>query len=471
MKIYSFFIGLAFLVAVKCDLLEEQFFRHVYKDILIKESDDIKSALVRTRFFTMSLNAAYDALAPYLLKSIGISSFIPRRPKNERTQRNKNIAVAYAILRITQSVFPPAVPKLISLYQSLGLDINDATLDLTTSIGIGNFAAKNVLDERINDGINQLGNMNGKKYNRIPYEDYTGYVPKNTAYELKFPGKWQPQIENLGFGTFVVQQYLVPQYAITKPYAIKNPTNFTSPVPRNSNPSNRIGYKKQVDDVLSLSANLNDYRKMASEQFDGMITAFYDPVFFLAEKNMIQSDNFIILSLLHNIALFDASIVKWQEKLSYEAVRPISSVKYLYENTSLTAWGGPGVGIVSDITGREWKPYLLTTPAHGEYPAGHSCNCAVQEDILKRFFGTNELGYSVVKPKGSSVVEPNVTPSNDIILGPYETLDEYTNECSISRMWAGVHFKAGIEEGERLCKPLGEIVFDFVMYHVRGKVV
>jgi hypothetical protein len=460
--------GLAFLLAVNCDLDDEQFFRRVYKDILIKESNNIKPFPVRVRFFTMSLNAAYDALAPYRLKSIGISSTIPRRPENERTQRNKNIAVAYAILRITQSVFPPAVPKLISLYQSQGLDINDATLDLTTSIGIGNFAAKNVLDERLNDGINQLGNMNGKKYNRIPYEDYTGYVPKNTAYELKFPGKWQPQIENLGFGTFVVQQYTVPQYAITKPYAIKNATNFTSPVPRNSNPSNRIGYKKQVDDVLSLSANLNDYRKVASEQFESTIRAFYDPVFFLAEKNMIQSDNYLILSLLHNIALFDASFIVVKEKLRHESVRPITAVKYLYENTPLTAWGGPGIGTVSDIKGKEWRPYLSTGPI-GEYPGGHSCICAIQADILKRFFGTNELGYSVKKAKGSSVVEPNITPSNDIILGPYKTLEEYTAECGVSSEWGGVSFRDGTVEGEKLCEPLGEIVFNFVMKRVKGQ--
>ena len=109
-------------------------------------------------------------------------------------------------MRSTQSVYPPAVEKLESLYQSLGLDLTADTLNLTTPIGIGNTAAKKVLEERLNDGMNQLGNMNGKKYNRIPYEDYTGYVPKNTAYELKFPGKWQPLINNLGFGTFTVQQ-------------------------------------------------------------------------------------------------------------------------------------------------------------------------------------------------------------------------------------------------------------------------
>jgi hypothetical protein len=69
-------------------------------------------------------------------------------------------------------------------------------------------------------------------------------VPKKTAYELKFPGKWQPLINNLGFGTFTVQQVLEPQLAITKPFSVKNTNNFTSPVPRFTNPENIIEYKK-----------------------------------------------------------------------------------------------------------------------------------------------------------------------------------------------------------------------------------
>ncbi len=42
-----------------------------------------------------------------------------------------------------------------------------------------------------------------------------------------------------------------------------------------------------------------------------------------------------------------------ERKEKYDTVRPISAIRFLYEKTSLTAWDGPGVGTVSDITGRE----------------------------------------------------------------------------------------------------------------------
>jgi hypothetical protein len=462
---FHLIIGIALLVTVHCDLLDEGFFEHVYKNILIKESNQLPF-LIRLRFLTINMIAVYDAIVPYRSKSIGLSSNIPKRPESEITQRNKNIAIAYAILRSTQSVYPPAVEKLESLYQSFGFSLTADTLDLTTPIGIGNFAAKKVLEERLNDGMNQLGDMNGKKYNRIPYEDYTGYVPKNTAYELKFPGRWQPLINNLGFGTFTVQQFLVPQLAITKPITLKEVNNFSSPEPKFINPSNKIEYKKQVDDVLKESANLNDYRKMVSEFFNSF-DSIDNPIFYLIEKYSLEQDDIIIFNLLTKVVDFDATIIKWKEKLKYDTVRPMSAVRFLYENTTMTAWGGPGVGTVSDITGREWLSYLKTA-SDSEYPGGTVCSCSAIFNLIKRFVGTNDFGFSIIKPKGSSVIEPNIIPSTNITLGPYKTFDDYIDECALSRIWGGVHFRASQDEGKKLCKPIAGVVYNYVMRHVRG---
>jgi hypothetical protein len=458
-------IVIAMLVTVNCDLLDGNFFQHVYKNILANETAKVLF-VTRVRFLTMNLNAAYDAIVPYRSKSIGINSNIPKRPDSERTQRNKNIAIAYAFLRVSQNVYPPVVPKLESLYHSLGLDLTDTTLDLTTPIGIGNFAGKNLIEDRINDGINQLGNLNDKKYNRIPYEDYTGYVPKNTAYELKFPGKWQPLIENLGYGVFTVQQCITPQLAITKTFAVQNINNYSSPEPTLTNPSNKIQFKNQVDDVLNESANLNDYKKMLSEYFE-TFDAYYDPILYLTKKNPLSQDDFLIINLLAMDTFFDSLVVQWKEKLKYDTVRPMSAVKYLYENTNLTAWGGPGEGTVSDITGREWISYL-PTGALGEYPGGTACICSAYFNLLKRFVGTNEFGFSIIKAKGSSSIEPNITPATNITFGPFKTFDDYIDECALTRIWSGVHFRASNNEGKRLCKPIGGDVYDHVMKYVTG---
>ncbi len=63
------------------------------------------------------------------------------------------------------------------------------------------------------------------------------------------------------------------------------------------------------------SANLNDYRKMASEFFDEL-DAFNDPIFYLTEKLLLKQDDIIILNLLSHIAFFDSLVVQWKEKKS-----------------------------------------------------------------------------------------------------------------------------------------------------------
>jgi hypothetical protein len=59
--------------------------------------------------------------------------------------------------------------------------------------------------------MNQLGDEGGRKYNRRPCEDYTGYRSVNSAFKLSDPSRWQPLITTPGNGTFTVQQFVTPQ--------------------------------------------------------------------------------------------------------------------------------------------------------------------------------------------------------------------------------------------------------------------
>ena len=87
-----------------------------------------------------------------------------------------------------------------------------------------------MVKNRENDGMNQLGNTHAKgqprKYNAIPYWDCPGYEPVNTAYELKDPRYWQPQIVSRNNGLFQVQQFVTPQLGLTTPYSYSNARIF-----------------------------------------------------------------------------------------------------------------------------------------------------------------------------------------------------------------------------------------------------
>ena len=114
--------------------------------------------------------------------------------------------------------------------------------------------------------MNQLGDVKSKiskrKYNRFPYSDYTGYVPKNTPYEITSPSNWQPAIVSDGNGLFKSQCFVTPQMRLTLPYSYKDPKIFSSPKPVNSDINNFSGYLSQALDIISTSANLDTQKNL-----------------------------------------------------------------------------------------------------------------------------------------------------------------------------------------------------------------
>ncbi len=130
--------------------------------------------------------------------------------------------------------------------------------------------------------------------------------------------------------------------------------------------------------------------------------------------------------------------------------------------------GGVGVGPVTDIPGREWKSYIRTMP-HQDYISGSSCFCAAQFQFLRRYFNSDDFGFSFTIPKGGSVIEPGITPAMNVTLGPYATMTDYVNTCAESRLIGGVHFRAAIREGVKVCTPIGDEAYEFIMAKIAGK--
>ena len=190
-------------------------------------------APIIVRHTTVITNAWFDAIAPYHPTAVGVYSRLGRRPPVEAaTNRQKNIAMFYASYRVLNSMMPRFAANWRAMLASVGLDPDNASEDLTTSVGIGNVAGARVARERERDGMNQLGDESGRQYNRRPYEDYTGYKPVNTAYELSDPSRWQPLLTSPGNGTFTVQHFVTPQWSLTRPTHTRTLAAFACQIPR-----------------------------------------------------------------------------------------------------------------------------------------------------------------------------------------------------------------------------------------------
>ena len=428
----------------------------------------VGDATLILRVGVLLTNACFDAIAPYHPTAVGVYSRLGRRPASEgATNRNKNVAMLFASYQVLNSMYPAYVTTWREMLSSVGLD-PDAQTDTASASGIGNAAGKGVVAAREHDGMNQLGDENGRQYNGQPYADYIGYVPTNTPYKLTDPSHWQPNVVTKGNGLFQTQQFVTPQMRVTRPYSYANPNQFHAPAPTDSNYRNKKAYKQQADEVLAISAGLTDQQKMTAEFFNNKLMSIGQVGSFVEQSKKLTLDQFIQYDFLVNLTAFDGAIAAWNEKYRYNAVRPFSAIHYLYGNRRVAAWGGPGKGTVKDIRGSEWRSYL-NTPDHPEYPSGSACFCAAHSEASRRYLGSDDLGWSIPFEKGSSDIEPGITPAAKMVL-TFNTWTEFEEQCGMSRVLGGVHFKPAIKAGHDLCKPIGDTAYMFVKKHIDGSV-
>ena len=431
----------------------------------------------------VAMLAVFDALAPYHETAAGIHSRIPRRPAGESaTNRNMNIAVIYAQLAIWKRMLPHDTGGVRQLMVELGLNPDDESEDLTSPVGIGNVAAKSVWKVLKNDGMNALGNEGGRKYNPRPWADYTGYEPVNTPYKLVNPSRWQPQLgphngRRVGggpgdTGIFVSQHFVTPQIRLVKPHIFKDPAKYQLAAPTHSDHTNVRAYKRSVDEIIEASAALTDERKALAEIMDNKLWGIGHSSIIIA-RHHDQNDELGVHGwaqwlLQHLLATFDTLIAAWHQKARYDSVRPFSAVRHVYGSSKLTAWGGPGKGTVNDIRASEWASYLPVSD-HPEYPSGSTTICAAGSQTARRYFGSDDLDWTINFPAGSSLVEPGIGPAKDLKLH-FSTFTELDKACARSRVDGGVHFKKTVERSLDLGKQFGDLAHEFVQRQVKGNV-
>ncbi|MFG3257002.1 vanadium-dependent haloperoxidase [Streptomyces sp. NPDC048172] len=434
----------------------------VREDVSPKAND----ATLVIRIVTLLENGWFDAIAPYHKSAVGVYSDLGRRPAEEgKDNRNKNIAIFYASHKVLNSILPQHRAEWRELLTSVGLDPDDKQENKHTATGLGNLAGKSVVANRENDGMNQLGNEGGKKYHRKPYEDYTGYKPVNTPDKLRNPSRWQPGARTTGGGIFTGQRFVTPQMARTKPYSYDDPTRYRVKPPEASDHHNREAYKRQADEVLAESAGLTDKKKMTAEFFDDKLL-FLGAGFPDISQGDDSLDAFVQTAFSIHVASFDTLIAIWDSKVKYDAVRPFTAIRYLYGDKPVSAWGGPGKGTVKDMPGNEWQGYLQAAD-HAEYPSGSASLCAAAAGVGKRYTGSEKIDLTHTFKKGSSRVEPGLTPTKDTALS-WDSWNDYVQDCGRSRVWAGVHFSASLAPAQQVGGKVADKAYEFIQRHVKG---
>jgi hypothetical protein len=403
----------------------------------------------------------YDAWAAYDEKAVGTQlSGALRRPSTERTLANKEQAISYAAYRALVDVLPADTNSVyIPLMKRLGYDPNDNSTDIETPTGIGNVACAAVLEFRHHDRSNQLGDVA-----QGAYSDWTGYAPANAPSavpvrtNLADPNRWQPLTYVSSTGDLVAQRFVAAHWCYVTPFALSSGDEFRwlvqlfGPAKYGSRE-----YQEQAQELVDISAGLTDQQKMIAEYWSDGPNSEQPPghwalfAQWVSARDHHSLDDDVKMFFVLSNGIFDAGIAAWDAKRTYDSVRPVTAIPFLFHGKTIRTWGGPGKGTV-EMDGARWIPYqaaTFPTPPFPDYVSGHSTYSAAAARILELWTGSDRFGESVTVTAGSSQIEPGITPARSITLR-WPTFTDAANEAGMSRRYGGIHFRAADLAGRLL---------------------
>ncbi len=424
---------------------------------------------VTSRILALIFTSVYDAWTRYdEVASPVYLSGVERRPETERTQANKETAISYAAYRAMMEYFWADSSLWKQQMTELGFDPENRSLDPATPEGIGNLAARAVIEARRNDGANQYGDMEGS--DGKAYSDYTGYQPVNDSDNNVDLIRWQPKYFSDDKGGKFAPGCLTPHWPKVKPLLLDSCSQFRSPPPP------AIGSEqlaREVKEVVDLQAALTPEQKALVEFMrDGPRSVQQAGHWLIFAQDVSRRDNHnldqdVKMYFLVTAAAMDAFIASWDTKMFYDYARPYALVHEYYQDQMIKGWAGPEGGW-TELKGEQWRPYSPETflcPPFPAYVSGHSCVSGACAKALELFTGSDHYGESVKLVPGA-LTEPNNL--GDTVTLEFKTFSGTADMAGISRVLGGYHIQADNVEGLALGRSVGAFVFEKGMGLIGG---
>ncbi len=424
---------------------------------------------ITSRYLGLIFTSVFDAWSRYDSTAIPVYlQEVSRRPIEEQTLSNKEIAISYAAYRTMCEYYYSDSLLFRQFMVDLGLDPMDMSTDPSSPVGIGNLAGFSVINARKQDGSNQYGEEKGSK--GVSYFDYTNYEPVNPVDKNVDPNRWQPKYFSDGKGGKFAPGCLTPFWDKVVPIALKSGDQFRP------GPPPMIGSEQlaaEVKEVVDLQANLTDEQKALVEfmrdgpksvQQAGHWLIFAQDVS-LRDQHTLDED--VKLYFYNQVVAMDAFIAAWDSKMFYDYARPYALVHKYYEGEVIKAWGGEGKGMM-EMDGTQWRPYSPETflcPPFPSYVSGHSCISGACGEALKIWTGSDEFGVEVQLVAGALTEPYNL---GDTVTLVFPTFTETAEMAGISRVLGGYHIQADNVAGLELGRNVAREAWKFYLKHING---
>jgi hypothetical protein len=359
-----------------------------------------------TRSFAIMHAAIYDAVnaiegshTPYLIQPTGVSP--------TASQDAAASAAAHEVL--------------VTLYPSFQLTLDMQFMQSLAQISTGDKAAGVIIGQAVADSILALRSNDGS--NAQPLLFVFGNAPGDyQSTPPNFPP--QPQFTHWSRVTpFALQQ--ANQFRPGPPPALTSDTY-----------TDVFNEVKAFGIVNSNSASAD--QALTGRFWNGAIQNYWNEITQTAveNRNLSTAQSARLFAVL-NLALADSVIAFYDAKYTYNFWRPVTAIRAADTDNNPATLADPN-----------WLPQVGKTTPDPAYPGAHAVISAAAATVLNSFFRSHHFDFSV-----TSEVLPGVERS-------FKSYSAAAEEATLSRIFAGVHFRSDLTSGQQLGREVAHFVID-----------
>jgi hypothetical protein len=186
----------------------------------------------------------------------------------------------------------------------------------------------------------------------------------------------------------------------------------------------------------------------------------------IADQMKLDTVRLARLLALVNVAMADAGFSSWESKFHWDFWRPIGGVR---ESDPGTGPSGVGDGNADTVGDPNFMPLgapasNLTgpnfTPPFPAYPSGHATFGGALFQTLRRFFGTDEIGFVFISDEFNGRTKDNAGNLRPYMPRYFQRLSQAEEENGQSRIYLGIHWSFDKTEGIAQGRRVADYVFD-----------
>lgn len=386
-------------------------------DIIRKSDPSIPNGVI-IRAFGYTGMGLYEAVRPGIEKSVSLSDLINQMPPMPQSEEDSNyswpISANAAVAKLVAYFYPPAV---VALNKSRLDSIENANNDqLKENLDAEVFSRSQAFGRSIADAIIAWSTTDNAVLSN------TGYVPP------VFPGAWVPTPP-------LFANAATPYYGNTRPLLQENLQSVSPPLGIEYSEEKGCDFYNMVKDIYDLSKNMTEDQRNAALFWNdlgvgiGVSPAGHAVSILIQvlEKKNCNLETAAIAFAKTGMAQYDALIVCWKSKYTYNLLRPVSYIQKVIDPS--------------------WMP-LIPTPPHPEYPGAHSFITGAFMRTMTGLFGENYAFTDYTY--GSRFGGPRT----------YSSFDAIAEETGESRRYGGIHYTPSTIAGLKYGREVGSRIND-----------